>query len=83
MSADIEELVALELAEVGVVPGRGAPVEGALLVAPDGAYLRSAENVLCAIHTGNAQWLEEPLGWRERLQWRRRTGRRDPSMPAM
>ena len=68
---------------MGAVLGSGEPVEGALLVAPSSAYLLSAEDVLNAIHVGAVQWLEEPLGWQEWLQWRARVGRRAPTTPAM
>ena len=84
MSVDMEELVASPAAEVGAVLGRpGASEESNLPVAPGEAHLRSAEDVLAAIHAGSAQWLEEPLGWQEWLRWRVHAGRRDPITPAM
>ena len=74
----------MELAEVGAVPGRpGDSEESNLPVAPSEVYLRSAEDVLAALHSGSVQWLEEPLGWQEWLQWRAHAGRRDPTTPAM
>ena len=57
----MEEPVALALAEVGAVPGNGDPVEAALPVAPNGAYLQSAKEVLDAIHAGSVPGLHEPL----------------------
>ena len=83
MSVETEEPVASPRAEVGAVPGSGEPVEEALLVAPNSAYLLSAQDVLNALHDGTAPWLDEPLGWREWLRWRAREGRRAPNAPAV
>ena len=79
----MDEPVALAFAEVGAVPGSGDPSEGSLPVASNSVFLKSAEELRDAIHAGSAPWLDEPLGWREWLQWRADAGRRGPATPAM
>ena len=66
------------VAHLGAVPGMAADEESAVApLAPVQTYLRTSSEIVVALHAGEIEFFEKPLGWQEWMEWRAGPGRRD------
>ena len=54
------------LAHLGAVPGNAADEDAAVVPsAPVQTYLRKSSEIAAAVHAGDIEFFEEPLGWQQ------------------